>query len=1027
MTELGNEIFRLVSLRSAIGGHAIDPSEFVERSVVLTLLQGIKVDVSSPSSDVLGRLGSVSLLSLGSINAMALKELATALYSKPKWTPKELLELKFNFGTQSLPAKDIPNNSNFVEEYRKIFDSWLVHRLKHSEDLVIAQYERLLLTGHLCQILLHRPDMLGTSEEITKHLHAYCKLPSSWRELSYRRAELDARHNSELKKQSMVGLPRLNILKAEKRRRWENILSDIRQIEAIRSQVFKEYFAWTKQTTPRETVGLTRSLRLQRKMLNEQFFSGLKTRLDENQKAHLQKLIAHRPAGSPVDVDDLITDLDTKILTSEANDLCQEIQALEEQDQNELPVAPSPPQDAQQPMIRGIGWGDLVVAREKLVGYQAKELAHIENILTGEKKIREHERTNTTEEITETETITEKETERDSQSTDRYELQNQSQTVIQQNFALQAGLNTSGRYGLTHVDTSLNTGFQQSKTESRNNAQNISKEIVSKAVDRTFESVRKLRRLTITESIRELNRHELSNIAPDGTVLPAPITGAYLWAEKVHQVELRHYGTRLMIEFHIPEPGVSLLQLGNSLRKKRRLPPFGIGPEDINIGNYLCKSKQYQALDVEPPPPQFINVGYSTATTPSEEADGKAEDAFHDMIAIPDGYEPKEGIAMASGVKGDEPVRMQLTVGGIDVITEDEAYGGTLTESFQFNPALPWPNGVPFSLRAKGHFDKTLIAQVVLLCERTPEAMTKWQLRTWEKLRAGYENLLRQTDRQVELDARMNAVFGNISGDPMSDNIAIEQEELQKWAIKVMRLKPHDFNAMEQVGQMQEPSPINADMQAPIVKFFEEAFEWKLMSYFLYPYFWARRDSWITRNNTVGSDRRHTAFLKAGAARVIVPVTPGYEKQVLYYLESDPKSDELNRIKGPPSEEMPAASAFEDLWLELLSERRADVARGSGSLNVVHGSDIVKINEDSIWYANERDLGREIYIQGNVYTVDRVIGEHEFRIDREFGGLTETAASYATGSVPYGQPWLVNVPTSLVILSDNRNKLQNLF
>src|SRR5262249_32663356 len=111
-----------------------------------------------------------------------------------------------------------------------------------------------------------------------------------------------------------------------------------------------------------------------------------------------------------------------------------------------------------------------------------------------------------------------------------------------------------------------------SQTQSRSSSINTAKEIVNKAVERTFERVRKLRRLTITEEIRELNRHKLSNADRSGT--PKAISGIYVWVEKIQKVELRHYGTRMMVEFHIPEPALSLHEraaVRNVQKKLRRM------------------------------------------------------------------------------------------------------------------------------------------------------------------------------------------------------------------------------------------------------------------------------------------------------------------------------------------------------------------------------------------------------------------------------------------------------------------------
>ena len=106
----------------------------------------------------------------------------------------------------------------------------------------------------------------------------------------------------------------------------------------------------------------------------------------------------------------------------------------------------------------------------------------------------------------------------------------------------------------------------------------------------------------------------------------------------------------------------------------------------------------------------------------------------------------------------------------------------------------------------------------------------------------------------------------------------MERDELQKWAIKLMRVGPYKFDAVVLEDGTQEIDPAAADDQAPIVRFFEDCFEWDQMTYLLQPYFWARKASWTPRQRiSVPADPRHEAFLKAGSARVIVPLTPGYE------------------------------------------------------------------------------------------------------------------------------------------------------
>ncbi|MHC2297251.1 hypothetical protein [Rhizobium mongolense] len=750
----------------------------------------------------------------------------------------------------------------------------------------------------------------------------------------------------------------------------------------------------------------------------------IEDRLTDPQKNLYHNVMAG--LGPVIDFDDVLVGLDVNLYIDEANQICSEIRAIEENLSQGLPTVPGVTPEELRPVVSAVGWGDLIVARESLIGYTAREIAHIENVMPGESKIREHERTSTTEEVTEAETITEKETEKDSQTTDRYELQAESQETINRDFTISAGVNTSGQYGLTQVDTSLDTAFAQSASESRSNTVTTAREIVSKAVERTFERVRKLRRLTITEKIRELNRHKLANVSD--TQQPSALSGIYLWVEKIQRVELRHYGTRMMVEFHIPEPAMSLLERSNRRNVRRRLPSFDVSPSDIHFGNYLCLAQRYAAFDVEPPPTQYVSVGYGWVSTENEDSEQWAEDQFTAMIAVPDGYRPEWAKVAWSALEGTgNEFNFAFSVGGKSQNQEHRVttFDGVL---LQLPLGQSWPQGVPVSARVHGHWDKCMYVQVTLSCIRTAEALDAWRLRTWEALRTGYEGLERKLAQDEAEEVGREITFSPFIAERSSaENRRIERGELQKWAIKSMRTVPQNFNAVEQVGEHQELSPLHAEAQAPIVRFYEDAFEWEHMVYFLYPYHWARRASWRMRTEASAVDSQFQAFLEAGAARVIVPVTPGYESKVLAYLDRENTDDELTRILTPPPDTPPMSNSnpFRDVWIELLQDRKADVARGSGTLAVEKGNVDVAINDDSNWSAREEvDIGRELYIAGELYTVADVMNSDSLRIDRPYEGETDPAAIYAAGSTPFGPPWTVNVPTTLIVLADNRPALK---
>ena len=50
-------------------------------------------------------------------------------------------------------------------------------------------------------------------------------------------------------------------------------------------------------------------------------------------------------------------------------------------------------------------------------------------------------------------------------------------------------------------------------------------------------------------------------------------------------------------------------------------------------------------------------------------------------------------------------------------------------------------------------------------------------------------------------------------------------------------------------------------------------------------------------------------------------------------------------------------------------------------------------------------------------------GSHTFDLDRVYEGTTDPLAPYGHGSVPFGEPWTVTLPTRLTILRENASEL----
>lgn len=96
-----------------------------------------------------------------------------------------------------------------------------------------------------------------------------------------------------------------------------------------------------------------------------------------------------------------------------------------------------------------------------------------------------------------------------------------------------------------------------------------------------------------------------------------------------------------------------------------------------------------------------------------------------------------------------------------------------------------------------------------------------------------------------------------------------------------------------------------------IIQFIEQAFEWQLMTYIAYPYFWADASRWEDLLSTTSTDPDYASFLRAGSARVVVPSRKGkpYQCLAMAFLAT-------GKLWGSG----PAPTADQDLYVSVAQE-----------------------------------------------------------------------------------------------------------
>src|SRR5262245_29225347 len=70
------------------------------------------------------------------------------------------------------------------------------------------------------------------------------------------------------------------------------------------------------------------------------------------------------------------------------------------------------------------------------------------------------------------------------------------------------------------------------------------------------------------------------------------------------------------------------------------------------------------------------------------------------------------------------------------------------------------------------------------------------------------------------------------------------------------------------------------------IKFLHQAIEWENTIFFPYPYFWDHPRNHTYKRFLNHPDALYRTFLRAGAARVVLPVRPGFEESFTQLFET---------------------------------------------------------------------------------------------------------------------------------------------
>jgi hypothetical protein len=603
-----------------------------------------------------------------------------------------------------------------------------------------------------------------------------------------------------------------------------------------------------------------------------------------------------------------------------------------------LGPGPGPGPGTPNPYVRLSGTARLLVVKQQLKRYEAADIAHVENILAGEKKSRSHRRLERSEETTtrETETIQEKATELE--TADRFELNRETSKTIKDELDIGVDLSVSGKYGPSiEFSSSFSLDSKQATEETAKTASTFARNVVQKSLEKITQRVREEQVRKLILETEETNLHQLENATGQS------IRGMYQFLEKVYEAQIFDYGIRQTIDLMVPEPASFLWWLQEQPSNALKLPappePLTIvSAGQIDEFNYDILAAKYGALDVELPPPQYrmLTAGARHGADDASENDQPHSNTRLD-ITIPAGYRPRRASVRVSLFTDENPFAA-ITLQRITQVWRPSGTPVGLSDGHTLwtTPTLTYDLSVDQQPLIDNKLNVTILVwesntyaiETTVVCIREDDEMDRWRLATYKKIRTAFDDRMKEYETKVrELEAQAEseaAAKAQSFGTSPSENHRTVLIELKKHCLSIITRQWYDSFSATQTTDPPRFDLDRADLEGSFIRFFEHAFEWEQIQWIFYPYFWARQKTWGDRFSRQDVDPEFREFLQAGSARVVIPVRPGFEVAISHYLET---GKIWNGIGTPPDINSP-------LYVSIIDEIRDRTDAGKGEIPV---------------------------------------------------------------------------------------------
>lgn len=501
--------------------------------------------------------------------------------------------------------------------------------------------------------------------------------------------------------------------------------------------------------------------------------------------------------------------------------------------------------------------GQLKMSRYRLLRYQPGEIAGIQNVMKGEqKKIMQRQLSGDKEKVSETSS-------ENTDNTSRY--QQVSNDLLLEAKKTLAGFTQSTTYDnftTTYgppTQAVLNGKWSSTLKPDSDGIQSDSgfvSRILNSTVNRISESVTRTRSFSKYHEQESVTSSLFDNRHGDGH-----FRGIYRWLNKIYRVSVESYGHRFLLELSIAQPAREYIQSQQSLNAtdlQAPLSPAEMGITtytDITAANYAQLLSYYQVDIIRQPPEPYTYAAVILSPGETEK-----------YAAIPDNYFAVQATVtgiIASGA----PVRV---ISGIVGTALFELTDTTRTQSLDMDGEkgqLPVSVIGPNTPDAPPYKPNDFTLNVRIKCSVTEEKMNEWKAQVYHQISEAWQKRL---SVYISTLSRLAGEGGQSNPELLRNT---ERSALHRRCAALL-MQVFDVK----VG---DPASATFEINEPRYhQFLREALEWDEMT-------WSFDDSpSIFSYALQGRDDSLRPFLQAQRARVLLPVRPSFNFQLLYYLSS---------------------------------------------------------------------------------------------------------------------------------------------